>query len=361
MNKSTKSRTFILWSQQPELNSSLEAHLIDSGWQIKHLTGIDVLLPYCAPDSTNLVCLCLLDSTKYKFSPEILRQINKFHEAGNSLIVASSCYGSSDDPTNTNRLTSRFGIKFNRDCVIRPNPYEQYHPKEARLSDFIANKGLVDSLKKFMRLESGDQSENKNRDDDVRSELPTDGPHILYTNGCTLSVNYPSTIMMTSSEWVLPGNQAICAFYRFESRGRLIAIGSSSMFNESYIDKEDNRALLNVLLDFVIDEKFVINISDAKTVEIPEVVATPDINQLADVPIPCLQVTELSSVRQDIARLIDERLFSIDSSLLPSVIRAYQEFGLIHEPLTLIKPTFRVEPLELKLATHNFIIRRNLT
>lgn len=357
-----KSRIFILWSQQPELNSSLEAHLIESGWRIKHLTSVDILLPYCAPDPTKLACLCLLDSTKYKFSPEILRQISKFHEAGNSLIVASSSYDSnSNDPININRLTSKFGIRFNRNCVIRPNPYEQYHPREARLSDFIANKGLVDSLRKFMRLGSGDQFENNNREDDVRSELQMEGPHILYTNGCTLSVSHPSTIMMTSSDWALPGYQAICAFYRSESRGRLIGIGSSSMFNDTYIDREDNRALLNVLLDFVINEKFIINISDAKTVEIPQVVATPDINQLADVPIPCLQVTEPLPARQDIARLIDERLFSIDNTLLPSVIRAYQEFGLIHEPLTLIKPTFRVEPLKLKLATHNFIIRRNLT
>lgn len=359
MDESITTKIFILWSRDSGENSLFEEYLLHSGWQIRYLTDINLLIPYFVPDSTKIICLCLLGPNKCEFSAEDMLIFYKFYEAGNSLFIASSCYEFSGDQTNLNILTSKFGIAFNKDCVIRPNAYEHYHPKEARLSDFIVNKGLIYSLKKFTKVQASGQSESKKQEDRGNSELQTNEPGILYTKGCTLSVGHKSTIVMTSSDWALPVNQAICAFHKHEARGRVVAIGSSSMFSNCYIDKEDNRAVLGVLLDFIVDKKFSINLSDAKTIEIPQVVPTPDIDRLIDIPISCLKATEPLPTRQNITSLIDRRLFNIDNSLLPSVIRAFREFGVQHVPLNLIKPTFEVKPLQFKLATHNFIIRRS--
>lgn len=353
-------KVFLFWNEQSEQSLGLlRALLFENGWQVVDITTLNSLEEYYNDSATrtNAICCCLaiLNPVNYTFSFDEIEQLNKFCSAtttggGNSLIVASGDNENFSNQSNLNELVAMFGVKFNCDCVIRPNPYKNYHPKEARLEDFIVNRGLDYVLRKHLApIKAASVS--------TMMPIQENEPRILYARGCTLQVSKLSTIMMTSSKWAIPSRQAICSFYRngLNNNFRLIAIGSDLLFRDPFIDKEDNKALARTFLEFLVNKEFPINISDAKTIEIPKTNYTPDINHLLDVPICCLQQSE--SLPKDKLSLIDRRLFDIDNSMLPTISKAFKELNVCHEPLTLIKPNFECKPLDLEPATHGFLLR----
>lgn len=293
------------------------------------------------------VCLAIFDNQNHIFTPVEVSQINDFVERGNSLLVCGDGAESRSKNTNINQLLRRYGVMFNQDCVLRPNCYKLYHPKEAQLEDFIVNRGLDDVMRKFISKSApSEDTLFKNHD----------GPRMIYSRGCTLTVNNKiSTIMMTSSKWALPSSHAICAFHRaHDSNQRVVAIGSSEFINDTFINVENNRSVLSALLEFMVDKDFPINISDAKTVEIPENNITPDINRLIDMPIPYLR--ESDPLPEDKSELLNRKLFSLDSSMLVNLSRAFKELDVPYTRLTLIKPEIKLNPYSLKPATHNFVL-----
>lgn len=333
---------------------ALESLLNKEDWKVLFLATLDIKLLDERSKNTNeqeLNCLAILNPFNYSFSRLEQASISKFCHSGHSLIVAG---GSNEDKTNKSNLNSilkEFGVRFNYDCVIRPNPYRQYHPKEAQLEDSIVNRGLSDSIKKYSRLHDDDYGGLK------IGELDNSGAKILYANGCTIKViKKTSTIMMTSSKWALPSQQATCTFYKdFTNNCRVVVIGCAPLMSDDYIDKEDNKALIKALLDFIVHKEFSINISDARTIEIPESSYTPNINELLDTPISCLQ--ESQHLPEDKASLIDKKLFKIDNSNVPAIVRAFRDLNVSNKPLTLIKPNLESSPFELEPATHDFLLR----
>lgn len=342
----------VLSSEQSDYRS-LEDLLSKDKWRVIFLQVLDTKLlgdlRYNARDG-KLICLAILNPLNYKFLPLELRCIEEFCRSGNSLIIAGGGNEEIGNRTNLHSILRRFGVKFNHDCVIRPNPFKQYHPKEAPLEDFIANRGLSDSIKKYM--------ENFDTSDELKGvEIDNVRPRILYPNGCTIEVyKKRSTIMMTSSRWALPNQQAICTFYKDTTNNcRVIVLGSASLMSNNYINKEDNKSLIKALFEFIINKNFTINISDARTIETPKSLFTPDINELIDIPISCLQ--ESQHLPKDKMSLIDKNLFKIDSSKVPDIVRAYRDLNVSNKPLTLIKPNFEACPFELEPATHGFLLR----
>lgn len=341
----------VLSNEQSDFRS-LEDQLSKDKWRVIFLKVVDTKLlsdlRYSAKDG-KLICLAILNPINYKFSPQELKCIGEFCESGNSLIIAGGGNEEGGNRTNFNSILKRFGVKFNQDCVIRPNPFKQYHPKEVPLEDFIANRGLSDSIKKYI--------DNFDTDDLKGLDIDNVGPRILYANGCTIEVyDKRSTIMMTSSKWALPNEQAICTFYKnITNNCRVIVLGSASSMSDNYINKENNKALVKALFEFITNKDFIINISDARTIEIPKSSYTPDINELIDVPISCLQ--ESQHLPKDKMSLVDKNLFKIDSSKVPDIVRAYRDLNVSNKPLTLIKPNFESCPFELEPATHGFLLR----
>lgn len=362
-------KTALLWTKQIESFSSFRALLTEDKWQIVPIPDTATLENYYSkrnedPDNRESnVCLFILNPIDHRLSPIDLERLQRFSLSGNSLFVASGdC--DPDQGTNLNSLMVRYGVKFNQDDVIRPNPYKQYHPKEAQLEDFIVNRGLSNSLKKYCRksftstsLSDDATTLRENSDIPAGSIVVTEQPRILYANGCTLDVSGKiSTIMMTSSKWAIPTRQAICSFYKNNNCHRVIALGSSLMLSDTYIKLEDNEALIRTLIDFIKHDDFPINISDARTVEVPEIVRAPDVNHMIDLPILCLQESE--PMPEDKTSLIDRKLFNIDNSMLPTIDRTFHELNVIHQPLTLIKPDFELKHLNLEPATYGFLLRR---
>lgn len=66
----------------------------------------------------------------------------------------------------------------------------------------------------------------------------------------------------------------------------------------------------------------------------------PDITQQADNPKVCTQDLDNFDIQRDFMKLFKRHFYSINMNLLPEVIKAYEELGVKHEPLTLIAPHF---------------------
>lgn len=77
----------------------------------------------------------------------------------------------------------------------------------------------------------------------------------------------------------------------------------------------------------------------------------PDTARLAERLRMCLQ--ESDEMPADTTRLFDEKLFSINTNLVPSCIHAFEQLSVKHEPLKLITPQFETPLPALQAAVSN--------
>lgn len=348
-------KIFVIWTQNESSIRIFQSILVSNNWALRLTSDLINTLKNLSIDEGHSYCLAILSPLNHVFTVDELSAIKKFHEAGGGLLVVSSEDENEVNETNINSIVSEFGIRFLKNCVIRPNPCELNHPKESTLEGFIVNRALKDAFDRHIKRRSHGSTGSATS---VLSEV-LEASRIVYPFGCTMQVDRNSVVMMTSSKLAIPTCQPICAFNQpvvGVNAGRVATFGSGFLFSDSYIDRESNRALVMALLDYLEDKNFTINISDAKTIEIPELNYTPDINYLVELPASCLQGSR--SFNKDPTELIERSLFNIDSSKLISVIRAYHDLAVPHKALTLIKPKFQRKFLDLEPATHGFRLSR---
>ena len=129
------------------------------------------------------------------------------------------------------------------------------------------------------------------------------------------------------------------------------------MMSDSYIDKEDNSKVKDVILSFLTSDEVQLNKIDAEDPEVSDYTMIPDTSRLSDLPRVCLQESE--EIPPDYTRLFSTRLFSISTAAVPRGITAYKELGIKHEPLRLITPQFEtpLPPLQAAVFPPQF---RNL-
>ena len=73
----------------------------------------------------------------------------------------------------------------------------------------------------------------------------------LYPYGATLNVVQPSVVALSSGSIAIPMNRPICAYHCVKSGGgKLVVLGSSRMLADTYIEKENNDALREMIFDF---------------------------------------------------------------------------------------------------------------
>lgn len=346
-------KTFLLFADEPKSFNLMRSTLQDLGWKVENIYSIKKLAEL-RDDTPPALCLAIFNDKGRILSPDELKTISKFCSTGRSVIITSSESEEIKSNANINSLVSAFGVEFRDDCVIRPNPLQNYHPKEAVIQDFVANRGLTDSMKR-------NSSKDARRVSQVDFEGSAETPKIIYPYGCSLKVTNSklATVMMTSSKWALPSEQAICAFHIDSSVPdgfKLVAIGSCMMFRDGFLHKESNLAVFKSFIEFVGSKNFVINISDAKTLEIPVANYTPDMERLLSIPIPHIQ--RAGPLPEDPSSLFDEHLFTINNSMLPSLVEAYRDLKLEKRPLTLIKPNLERVKFPIEPAVHGFVLRR---
>lgn len=77
------------------------------------------------------------------------------------------------------------------------------------------------------------------------------GIKFLYPYGATLNVVQPSVVALSSGSIAIPMNRPICAYHCVKSsNGKLVVLGSSRMLADTYIEKESNDALREMIFDF---------------------------------------------------------------------------------------------------------------
>lgn len=251
-----------------------------------------------------------------------------------SLLILLTEGGESKSNTNINYLLEEFGIFINNDAIIRTTYFKYFNPKEALVSDGVLNRAITEASGKMLEP-TGYETNHTNQKNHAAQSM-----HFVYPFGSTLNVQKPAVAVLSSGTICFPINRPLCAFYGNTRKqpGKISVLGSSHIFHDTYIDKEENRKILEVIFKFLTDDTFILNSIDAEDPEISEYNFIPNINTISDRVKTCLQDSE--EIPRDIAKLFDTDLFALDISQLPKVIRGYDELKIKHEPLPLITPQF---------------------
>ncbi|RWS25003.1 intraflagellar transport protein 52-like protein [Leptotrombidium deliense] len=228
-------------------------------------------------------------------------------------------------------------------AVIRTSYYKYSHPKESFISSGILNRAILETARKLSRGVSGEE--------ELRNKI-----EFVYPFGATLNVSKPAIAVFSTGSASYPLNRPICAFYFDKvNGGKIVVLGSAHMFTDSYIEKEDNSLIKDIILQYFKEPHFPLNTIDAEDPEISDYYTIPDIHLLAEQPFSCLEESE--DIPSDYTKLYSKKLYEISNSVLPQVIEAYEEFQMEKEPLKLIKPQFETPLPNLQPAVFPPIFR----
>lgn len=246
--------------------------------------------------------------------------LKKYVEKGGKLLVT----GNWSKTSNISSFLNEFGINFRNDLVIRTQRYKNYHhPCEAFIADGIVNESIY-----CMESENCDNTKIS-----IFKRFP-----ILYPYGCTLNVKRPSVVLVSSGDYCFPFNRPICAFYRdISSNGRIVAVGSTNLFLDSYINKEQNLRLFQIFMNFLTEETIDLSLADLQSPEIYEYNMVPCIHRLSEKPYCYLQETDV--ITPDF-NLLKEKPFQFDNRYFVEVLNAYKELEAEYKSLRIIKPKF---------------------
>ncbi|GMH35422.1 hypothetical protein BSKO_03290 [Bryopsis sp. KO-2023] len=282
-----------------------------------------------------------------KFTRAELETLRDYVIQGGALLVLMAEGGETKSCTNLNYMLEEFGIAVNPDFVVRMVHHKYMHPKEVLVSDGIVNRGVVIGAGKGgsdAKSKGGVLSELDTNELDDTKELGGDdfdgkGLDFVYPYGATLSVQKPSTPILSSGGIAYPMHRPLGAVWHKEGSGRIAALGSVQLFDDKWIDKEENSKLMDFLFKWLRpNSKLELDPHDAEDPNIGDVKHLPDTEALAERPKCCLQGRE--ELPKDWTKLFDDRLFQFDVSLVPEAMDLYDKLGVKKAPLTLIAPQF---------------------
>ncbi|KFP55587.1 Intraflagellar transport protein 52, partial [Cariama cristata] len=323
----SKGETFTLASSYKSLRKRLRG-----SWKIQSLKD------EITSEKLFGVKLWITAGPREKFSAAEFLVLKKFLEDGGAILVMLREGGESRCGTNINFLLEEYGIIFNNDAVVRNVYYKYYHPKEALISDGVLNRGISEAARKTV-LETTDEDGSGHN-----SQALT----FLYPFGATLNVMKPAVAILSTGSVCFPLNRPILAFYQHESQGgKMAALGSSHMFSDQYLDKEENGRIMDVLFQWLTTSDIHLNQMDMEDPEVREIhhkevnnnyTMLPDTAALSEQLRVCLQ--EGDENPRDFTKLFHAFLYQLATTALPSVIKAYEQLNVKHEPLQLIQPEF---------------------
>jgi intraflagellar transport protein 52 len=299
--------------------------------------------------------------------------------------------------TNFNYLLEEYGLFVNSDCVVRAVYHKYTHPKEALVTNGVLSRNLANRVEAARRAKSsrgkgggGGGPSNKESSPgggrmhssaEMRSgdRKVTDGVNFVYPRGCTLNVDSSLATALLSSGYIsYPLNRPVvaCAKTKVSDRtgtsGKILVIGSASIFADDWLLKEENSKLQEAVFGWLLGGKT----NNSKTEEDAEgdsasskeaalgdlATATsddadfnekyeylPDTEALAERLRSCLQESE--EVNRDFTKLFDDKLFSFNTDLIKPAIDLYKDLRIKHEPLSLIPPQFETPLPPLQPAT----------
>jgi intraflagellar transport protein 52 len=185
----------------------------------------------------------------------------------------------------------------------------------------------------------------------------------VYPYGLTFNVQRPAIPLLSSGFMAYPLNRPIAAAWECpkvvehlgrRKQGKLLLIGTAQIFEDAWIDKEENSTLASVILDYL-DHKLKLNQIDADEPDITDYHHLPDTASLSErLRVAVEQHEELP---RDFTQLFDLETFKIDTDHIPDVVDTYQKLSVKLEPLTLIPPEFQTPLPPVKPAVFDAIHR----
>ena len=223
----------------------------------------------------------VLSGPREKFSETEINCMKKYLEGGGSIFVMLGEGGEKRFGTNINFLLEEYGIMVNNDAVVRTNYYKYFHPKECLIQNGVLNRAVSEAAGKTvpgLALDEGCDPQSLS---------------YLYPYGATLNVARPAIPVLSTGSVSFPQDRPILALYQHPvGGGRLAVLGSAAMMSDSYIDKEDNSRVKDVILSFLTSDEVQLNKIDAEDPEVSDYTMIPDTSRLSDLPRVCLQESE---------------------------------------------------------------------
>lgn len=275
---------------------------------------------------------------KERFTNAEFDILKKYLRNGGSLLVMLGEGGEARSGTNINYLLEEFGISINKDSVVRTVHYKYLHPKEVLISDGVLNRAILTAVGKNLNTsttEFDDFDVSRPKEEGFNNT----GLDFVYPYGATLSVQKPAVSLLSSGKIAYPMHRPLGAAWSREGMGRIAVLGSVQIFDDKWIDKEENSKLLDFVIKFLKPgSKVTLHHMDAEEPEISEHRVLPDTQFLAELPKVCLQ--EGQELPGNWTTLFDDTLFKLDTSLVPEAVALYSRLGVKKAPLTLINPQF---------------------
>ncbi|KAF6258344.1 hypothetical protein COO60DRAFT_1270809 [Scenedesmus sp. NREL 46B-D3] len=318
---------------------------------------LEVLLGPGATAPTILVLGC----PTQPFTAAEFDTLRAFLQAGGSLLVCMAEGGEAS--TNINYFLEEHGIAVNSDAVVRTAHYKYLHPKEALISDGVLNRALLSAAAGGGGKGSSKADNAPSLDDDAQlgqtgSGAAADGfagkgLDFVYPYGCTLSVQPPAVPILSTGKISYPMQRPLGACWSSAEPGggRLLVLGAAGLFDDAWLDKEDNSRLSDFVFRWLRPgSKVSLHAADAEDPDISSDLALlPDTETLADRPKPCL--AEVQQLPRDWARLFDGQLYGLGMHHVPAAVALYGQLGVKKAPLCLIPPAFETPLPPLQPAT----------
>ena len=307
--------------------------------------------------------LLIIASPQTAFVEEEITTIKDYVSTGGSLAIFSSEEGLQSPESNLNDLICDFGICIEKTTLVRATYHKYLHPKQALIQNGIVQPEI--GVEKFTPL----NDTNKRRQQSLQQTVslgPTPGidPSMslsfVYPNGTTLSVQSPAYTLLTSGSTSYPVDCPIAAAWESTTAGsinnankqggRVLVVGSSDMFADDWLNKEENSQLCDVLLRYLLGQNCSFDPSVGRS-DFEGKECVPDISSLSALVKPCLQ--ENDPLPQDYRDLLCDDLFGLHNDYITNVIDLYKQLNVnIMEPITLVEPHFECPTPPLRMATH---------
>jgi intraflagellar transport protein 52 len=298
-------------------------------------------------ESLSVASLFVLGGPREMFTHDEVQALKDFLGAGGSLLVCLSEGGEMKLNTNINYFLEEYGISVNSDNVLRSVYSAKYfHPKECLVSSGIVNRELTRAAlgkpkqkKGNAVLQSMVTKYLRDEEDVLEARSDHSALNYVYPYGASLNVQKPALAILTSGPISVPNHMPVAAIFTHKSRqGRLLVVGSVKVFEDSYIDKEQNSQLFEILLNWLMGGDVDLDLGADDDSELGEFRVLPDVSFMAEQLKSCLQQSD--EIPLNFRSMFDSQLFNFDTNLVPVAVDLYERMGLKHEPINLITPNF---------------------
>lgn len=303
-------------------------------------------------DELSLECLVhnnllILGSPRENLTHDEIRALHTFVKDGGSICLLLKGGGDESLGSNINYFLKEYGLKAERDTIVRTVYHKYHHPKHVFVSDGVVHPEIVRRKKEYGHTQT--ETDRQNDQSEQISRTTADrGFAFVYPNGATIDVKPPAVAILSSGSVSFPANRPVVAAWeayedandtsRGNARGRIMVVGSGDMFGDGWLEKEENSKLCDVFFDFLLHEKSVSFARTEARYDFEERKSIPDIQNLSERVGSCIQ--ENKPLPQDFRKNCHVGLFSFDTNLIPDVVKMYNTLDIKLEPLTLVPPEF---------------------